>query len=57
MDENTQDADPAPSKAALRLAGKGARELAERTQTPLVTYQDGQVRKEMVPRETPDKTH
>lgn len=42
------DTDLAQSKKALLRAGERARELAMSTGTPLVTWRDGQVRKEMV---------
>lgn len=42
------DTDLAQSKKALLRAGQRARELAISTGTPLVTWRDGQVRKEMV---------
>ncbi len=48
MKTKTKDADLAQSMAALRRAGQQARELAARTRTPLVTYRDGKVCKEMV---------
>ena len=41
------DQDLEKSEAALRRAAQKARELAERTRTPLVTYKDGKVRKAM----------
>jgi hypothetical protein len=37
---------------ALKRAARRAREIAERTRTPLVTYKDGQVQKRMVVRES-----
>lgn len=36
---------------ALKRAAKRAREIAERTRTPLVTYKDGHVQKRMIVRE------
>ena len=38
--------------AALRRAARRAREIAERTHTPLVTYKDGHVQKRMIVRES-----
>ncbi len=37
---------------ALKRAAKRAREIAERTHTPLVTYKDGHVQKRMIVRES-----
>lgn len=48
MKPKSIDADLAQSKTALLRAGQRARELAVSTGTPLVTWRDGQVRKEMV---------
>jgi LDH2 family malate/lactate/ureidoglycolate dehydrogenase len=48
------DADLAQSQIALKRAALRAREIAERTGTPLVTYKNGQVHKNMVVREEPD---
>lgn len=36
---------------ALKRAARRAREIAERTNTPLVIYKDGQVQKRMIVRE------
>ncbi len=38
--------------AALKRAAKRAREIAERTRTPLVTYKDGHVQKRLIVRES-----
>ncbi len=48
------DADLAQSQIALKRAALRARETAERTGTPLVTYKNGHVHKNMVVREEPD---
>jgi hypothetical protein len=51
-EENKNDADLAGAGEALKRAAKRAREIAERTHTPLVTYKDGHVQKRMVVRES-----
>jgi hypothetical protein len=55
MKKKTEDSDLAQTRAALRRAGQRARELAERTHTPLVTFRDGKVRKEIVVRDGQDR--
>jgi hypothetical protein len=55
MDKKKRDTDLAQAGEALKRAGQRARETAERTHTPLVTYKDGHVRKRMVVRETRTK--
>ena len=52
MEKNKNDADLAGAGEALKRAAKRAREIAERTHTPLVTYKDGHVRKRMIVRES-----
>ena len=51
-EKNRNDADLAGAGEALKRAARRAREIAERTRTPLVTYKDGQVQKRMVVRES-----
>ena len=51
-DKNKNDTDLAGADAALKRAAKRAREIAELTHTPLVTYEDGKVRKRMIVRES-----
>jgi len=46
------DEDLAKVGAALRRAAKQARKIAERTHTPLVTYEQGRVIRKMVEKET-----
>lgn len=46
--EGARDSDLAGAAAALKRAAQRARELAARTETPLVTYAHGHVRKRMV---------
>ncbi|WP_156932902.1 hypothetical protein [Desulfonatronum lacustre] len=48
-----RDQDMLHTAAALKRAAKKARELALRTQTPLVVYRDGKVEKQMIVREEP----
>lgn len=47
MKSRITDPDLAKSRDALLRAGQRARELAERTGTPLVTWRDGKVFKEI----------
>ncbi len=51
IDKKKKDVDLAHAGEALKRAAKRAREAAERTHTPLVTYKDGRVQKRMVVRE------
>ena len=51
-EKNENDADLAGAGEALKRAAKRAREIAERTHTPLVTYKDGRVQKRMIVRES-----
>jgi hypothetical protein len=55
MKKKTEDPDLAQSSVALRRARQRARELAARTHTPLVTFRDGKVRKELVVRDAQDR--
>lgn len=50
-EKNKNDADLAGAGEALKRAARRAREIAERTHTPLVIYKDGQVQKRMIVRE------
>ena len=50
----TSDPDMARSAEALKRAALRARRDAERTHTPLVTYENGTIKRQMVARETPD---
>ncbi len=54
-EKKKRDTDLAGSAEALQRAAKRARETAERTRTPLITYKDGHVQKRMVVRETGEK--
>ena len=49
--QHHQDPDMAQTAVALKRAARKARELAERTRTPLVIYRDGKVEKLTVSRE------
>lgn len=51
-EKNKNDADLAGAGEALKRAAKRAREIAERTHTPLVTYKDGHVQKRLIVRES-----
>ena len=51
-EKNKNDADLAGAGEALKRAARRAREIAERTHTPFVTYKDGQLQKRMLVRET-----
>jgi len=51
IEKNKNDADMAGAGEALKRAARRAREIAERTHTPLVIYKDGQVQKRMIVRE------
>ena len=51
-EKNKNDADLAGAGEALKRAAQRAREIAERTRTPLVTYENGHVQKRMIVRET-----
>jgi len=57
MNKKHTDSDLAQAGNALKRAAQKARELAERTHTPLITYKDGQVRKTMVVKETSKGTY
>ncbi len=52
IEKNKNDADLAGAGEALKRAARRAREIAERTNTPLVIYKDGQVQKRMIVRES-----
>lgn len=52
MKKNDTDSDLAQAGTALKRAAQRAREMAERTHTPLITYKDGHVQKTMVVKET-----
>jgi LDH2 family malate/lactate/ureidoglycolate dehydrogenase len=54
MDKKNVDADLAQSQVALKRAALRARETAERTGTPLITYKNGHVHKNMIIREKSD---
>lgn len=54
MDKKNIDADLAHSLVALKRATLRAREIAERTGTPLITYRNGHVHKNMIIREKSD---
>lgn len=51
--KDKESRDLAQPQAALQRAAQRARELAEQTRTPLVTYRDGKVQKVMVVRKDP----
>jgi hypothetical protein len=53
-DVRTSDPDMAGSAEALKRAALRARRDAERTHTPLVTYENGTIKRQMVAREKPD---
>ena len=57
MNKNHIDSDLAQTGTALKRAAQRAREVAERTNTPLITYKDGQVCKTMMVKETSEKTY
>jgi hypothetical protein len=57
MNKNHIDSDLAQAGTALKRAAQRAREMAERTNTPLITYKDGHVRKTMMVKEASDKTY
>lgn len=52
MDKKNLDNDLAQAHIALKRAALRARETAARTGTPLVTYKNGHIQKNMIARET-----
>ncbi len=51
-EKNKHDADLAGAGAALKRAARRAREIAQRTHPPVVTYKAGHVQKRMIVRES-----
>ena len=57
MNKNHTDSDLAQTGTALKRADQRAREVTECTNTPLITYKDGQVCKNMMVKERSAKTY